>query len=137
MSLNNKTVDALAWICLQNRRVLCTRTRGKDVLYMPGGKREPGESDWEALSREIQEELRVGLVANTLAEVTVVEDWAHGYSSQTQVRMKCFQASYVGELTPSAEIEEIAWLRYGDVERCAPAAQRVLECLHARQLIDP
>ncbi|WP_153009711.1 NUDIX domain-containing protein [Mastigocoleus testarum] len=50
-------IDALVWICIKDRQVLCTRTHGKDVFYMPGGKREDGESDWDGLFREIQEEV--------------------------------------------------------------------------------
>lgn len=50
-------IDALVWICIKDRQVLCTKTRGKDVFYMPGGKREDGESDWDGLFREIQEEV--------------------------------------------------------------------------------
>ncbi|WP_308287346.1 NUDIX domain-containing protein [Actinomadura parmotrematis] len=41
-------------------RVLSTRSRGKDVWYLPGGKREAGESDERTLLREIAEELAVG-----------------------------------------------------------------------------
>ncbi len=88
------TIDALAWICLRDRQVLGARTKGRDVFYIPGGKREKGESDRKALYREIQEELSVGLIDATLAEVTVVQEVAHGYSETTQVNMKCFQADY-------------------------------------------
>ena len=102
---------------------------------MPGGKREAGESDWAALSREVQEELSVTLVQATLIETLTIVESAHGYSKSTQVRMKCFQADYVGELNPAAEIEAITWLSYTDRARCAPAAQRVLEYLHTCQLI--
>ena len=45
-------VDALAWVCVRDGRVLKVRSRGKDVFYLPGGKREPGESDAAALVRE-------------------------------------------------------------------------------------
>ncbi|MGF1521706.1 MAG: NUDIX domain-containing protein [Leptolyngbyaceae cyanobacterium] len=132
----SEVIEAIAWICLQNRQVLCTRTRGKDVFYMPGGKLEPGESAWQALRREIREELSVDLVADTLTESIVVEAWAHGYSKQTRVRMKCFQADYRGEITPNSEIEEIAWFSLQDRKQCAPAAQKVLEYLNKHQLIN-
>ena len=102
---------------------------------MPGGKREAGESDWAALSREVQEELSVTLVQPTLTETLTIVESAHGYSPSTQVRMKCFQADYVGELNPAAEIEAITWLSHIDWNQCAPAAQRVLEYLYAQQLI--
>ena len=129
-------IDALVWICIKNRQVLCTRTHSKDIFYMPGGKREDGESDWDGLFREIQEELNVALIRQTLTEVTVAQELAHGYSEPTQVRMKCFQADYIGEITPSSEIEEIAWLNYKDLKKCTAAGGKVLEYLRDRNLID-
>lgn len=129
---NTAIVDVVAWICIRDRRVLCARTAGKDVFYLPGGKREPGESDWEALHREVQEELNVSLIAETFTEVMAVQEVAHGYTEPTQVTMRCFQADYRGEIMANSEIEEIAWLRYRDLDQCAPATQRVLEYLYQR-----
>ncbi|HET6311147.1 MAG TPA: NUDIX domain-containing protein [Candidatus Nitrosotalea sp.] len=40
---------------MENRRLLTVRTSGKDAFYLPGGKREPGESDLDALLREVRE----------------------------------------------------------------------------------
>ena len=45
------TVDALGWVRIENRRLLGVRTSGKNSFYLPGGKREPGESDLDALPR--------------------------------------------------------------------------------------
>lgn len=42
-------IDKLAWIHLVDGRVLSTRSYGKDVYYIPGGKRETGETDDQAL----------------------------------------------------------------------------------------
>lgn len=67
--MNSTIVDVVAWICIRDRQVLCARTTGKDAFYFPGGKREKGESDWEALRREVQEELNVSLNAETLETV--------------------------------------------------------------------
>ena len=50
-------IDKIAWIELADGKILSTRSRGKDVYYLPGGKREPGESDIDALVRELREEL--------------------------------------------------------------------------------
>ncbi|HEY9644485.1 MAG TPA: alpha/beta fold hydrolase [Coleofasciculaceae cyanobacterium] len=129
-------VDVVAWICIRDRQVLCARTTGKDVFYLPGGKRETDESDWEALRREIQEELNVSLIAETFTEVMVVHEVAHGYTEPTQVTMRCFQAEYIGEIIANSEVEAIAWLRYRDLDQCAPATQRVLEYLYQQQWID-
>lgn len=129
-------LDVLAWICLQDKRILCARTRGNDVFYLPGGKRELGESDWAGLAREVKEEMSVTLVEGTLKEVLTVEEEAHGFAEPTWVKMKCFKAEYQGALMPSAEIEVIAWLKMENLQQCAPATQRVLEHLANHQLID-
>ena len=128
-------VDVIAWVCLQERRVLAVRARGKDAFYLPGGKRRSGESDAEALAREIREELRVELFRDTMEFVTVVEGPAHGYPDGTIVRMSCYSARYAGKLECDSEIAEIAWLTFDDRHRCAPAAQRVIEILSARGLM--
>lgn len=65
-AVTSTVVDVIAWICIRDRRVLCAQTTGKDVFYFPGGKREQGESDWETLCREVQEELNVNLIAENL-----------------------------------------------------------------------
>jgi len=58
-------VDKLAFIELKNKKVLETLSRGKDIWYIPGGKRDEGESDQQALIREIKEELLVDLIPET------------------------------------------------------------------------
>jgi hypothetical protein len=125
-------IDALAWVCVQGGRILGVRSRHKDVFYIPGGKRNSSESDYVALAREIQEELSVRLLPETLTLVTVVNAPAHGYSAGTTVRMICYCADHIGDLRPDSEIEEVAWLSSTDRGRCAPAAQRVLDAIHAR-----
>jgi 8-oxo-dGTP pyrophosphatase MutT (NUDIX family) len=134
--MNSTLIDVVAWICIRDRQVLCARTRGNDVFYLPGGKREKGESDWEALRREVQEELNVNLIAETFTKLMVVQEVAHGYTKPTQVTMRCFGADYRGEIIANSEIEAIAWLRYTDLDQCAPATQRVLKYLYQQQWID-
>jgi uncharacterized protein (TIGR00730 family) len=128
-------VDVLTWICVRASRVLAVRSHGRDVFYLPGGKRRPGESDLEALMREIREELGVEILRDKMEFMTVVEAPAHGYPEGTLVRMTCYSAEYAGELACDSEIDEIDWLTYADRNRCAPAAQRVIEFLAGRGLI--
>lgn len=129
-------VDVIAWICIEEKRLLCARSHGKDVFYLPGGKREPGETDWDGLQREVAEEVSVTLIKETFKSVITIEEIAHGYAQPTEVIMKCFQANYTGMLIPTSEIEQLAWLQYADRGQCAPATQRVIEHLQAQQLID-
>ena len=98
-------IDKLAWIEIQNRKVLVARSRGKDRFYIPGGKREVGESDVEALRREIQEELHVELLEESLEYVGLFSAQAHGHPEGVLVQMRCYTGQYSGNLTPDSEIE--------------------------------
>jgi len=37
-------IDKLAWIEINNKQILSTKSVGKHKYYIPGGKREPGET---------------------------------------------------------------------------------------------
>ena len=52
-----KEVDKIAFIEIKNGRILSTKSKGKSKYYIPGGKRELGETDEQTLVREIIEEL--------------------------------------------------------------------------------
>lgn len=123
-------IDKVAWIRLENGAILSSRSRGKDVYYIPGGKREPGENDLETLIREIREELSVAIVADSAEHLGTFQAQAHGHPDGTTVRMTCYTADYRGALQPDNEIEEIAWLTYGDRDRVSPVDQRVFDHLH-------
>lgn len=58
-------IDKIAWLYLLDGRILGARSKGKDMYYLPGGKREPGESDLETLKREVKEELSVQILPGT------------------------------------------------------------------------
>lgn len=66
-----KLIDKLAWIEIKDNRILLTKSYGKDEYYIPGGKREPGETDEQALTREIYEELGVTIDKNTLKLIEI------------------------------------------------------------------
>ena len=65
-------IDKIAWIRLEHGKVLSTRSRGKEVyyIYIPGGKREPGETDVQALVREIREEPDVAITPESAARAS-------------------------------------------------------------------
>jgi 8-oxo-dGTP pyrophosphatase MutT (NUDIX family) len=50
----------------------CPERKGADLpqswqgIYIPGGKRELGENDLDTLSREVKEELAVGIMIDRL-----------------------------------------------------------------------
>ncbi len=105
--------------------MLCVRSHGKDKFFIPGGKFELGESDQQALKREIKEELSIDLDESSIEFATVVKDVAYGLEN-TQVEMHCYRAEYSGDLTPCAEIAELDWVTLDDLDKCAPAAQQAV-----------
>ena len=123
-------IDKIAWIHLDGGRILGTRSRGKDVYYLPGGKREPGETDVDTLVREIDEELAVAIVPATAAHLGTFRAQAHGHAEGVTVQMTCYTAEHRGEPTPSSEIAEVAWLTYADRPRVAPVDQIIFDHLH-------
>jgi 8-oxo-dGTP diphosphatase len=129
-------IDKLAWLHVVDRRLLVVRSRGRRACYLPGGKREPGESDAQALQREIREELTVELQEGTLQQVGVFRAQADGQPDGVEVVLTCYRAEYRGRLAPAAEIESVLWLRHGDRGLCSPAGQRVLDWAKQRDLID-
>ncbi|MDP2967467.1 MAG: NUDIX domain-containing protein, partial [bacterium] len=59
-------IDKLGWIYIKDKKILVTRSKKENVYYIPGGKREKGETDKEALFRECKEELNIELIPETL-----------------------------------------------------------------------
>ena len=129
-------IDVLAWIRVSGRRLLTVRTDGKEYFYLPGGKREPGESDPVALAREIQEELSVSIDASTLRLFDVVTDVSDDFAGGRRVRMTCYHADFAGELAVGGEIAELAWVGTADTDRCAPATRQVIRTLANQGLVD-
>ncbi len=123
-------IDKIAWIRLQDGAILSSRSRGKDIYYLPGGKREPGESDIDTLVREIHEELSVAIVADSIEHVGTFHAQAHGHPEGTMVRMTCYTADYQGVLRPDNEIEEIVWLTHADRHRVSPVDQIIFDHLY-------
>ncbi|MET8277631.1 NUDIX domain-containing protein [Micromonospora sp. NPDC005174] len=130
-----REIDKVAWLLIEDGRVLSTRSQGKDVWYLPGGKREPGESDLETLRREIAEELSVEVDVRGATHLGTFTAQAHGHAAGVAVRMSCYRAGYRGGLRPASEIAEMAWLGYADRHRTSPVDQLIFDHLLAVDLL--
>ncbi len=129
---SGQIIEAVSWVCLEEGRILCSRTKGKTHYYIPGGKREEGESETQALIREIQEEMGVQLRPESIVPLGVFEAQADGYPPGIQVRLSCYLSGYDGTLKPVSEIEELVWLSYRDRDLVAPVDQLVFDFLRQR-----
>ena len=131
-----KIIDKLAWIEIKSKSILSTRSYGKDKYYIPGGKRENGETDEQALCREIKEELSVDIKIDTIQFVGVFQAQAHGHPAGTIVQMTCYMADFTGQLKADSEIEEIKWLNYSDKEIIAEVDKLIFDYLKENGLLD-
>ncbi|ATC24276.1 NUDIX domain-containing protein [Caulobacter vibrioides] len=102
-------------------RLLLVRKRGTAIFMKPGGKRDAGEDDLATLARELREELGCELVsAELLGHFSAPAANEAGFTVQSAT----YLAEVTGEISPRAEIEELAW-----VDPAAPGDRRLAPLL--------
>jgi 8-oxo-dGTP pyrophosphatase MutT (NUDIX family) len=88
------------------RILLCRKNRGKQLLILPGGKFEPGETAMDCLTREIREELGDVSVRGAVHIGTYEHAAAdHGKT----VRIELYRGELAGEPAACSEIAELVW----------------------------
>jgi 8-oxo-dGTP diphosphatase len=90
-------------------RVLLVRKRGTAAFMQPGGKRDAGEDDVAALSREIVEELGCRVRDNS-AQALGVFDCQAANEPGFKVRAAVYAVDVEGAVTPQAEIDQMVWV---------------------------
>ena len=131
-----REIDKIALIELKNGKVLVSRSKGKSVFYIPGGKRDEGETDEEALIRETVEELNVEIIPSTIKYIETFRAQADGKADGVLVRMTCYSADYNGKLMASSEIEEIQWFNYKEIARVSAVDKKIFDYLRNKKEID-
>ncbi|HVO97361.1 MAG TPA: NUDIX domain-containing protein [Bryobacteraceae bacterium] len=114
-------IDKVGLLTIRDGKVLlCRKRRGTQLLILPGGKREAGESSLECLARELHEELgEVQAVAPALVGVYTHE--AAGEFGK-KVRIELYRAELAGDARAQSEIGELVWFGAdGDWATLAPS----------------
>ena len=123
-----KTIQVVAAIIIKDQQVFATQ-RGygewKGMWEFPGGKMEPGETEEQAIVREIREELEVEIAVER--KVCTVE---YDYP-QFHLRMHCFWCSIAQGVPQLKEHQSARWLAKEEWESVEwlPADVEVLEQL--------
>ena len=131
-----ETIDKVALAPIIDRKVLFVRSRGQDLFYTLGGKREGKESDFEAARREVGQEVGVEIDAKTFKYFATFTSQAHGKPDGVMVRLTCYLVSLIGTPQPASEIEELAWFTSRDEARTTETGRSVLAWLKENDLID-
>ncbi len=130
-----KEIDKLAWLYIKDGKLLTARSMNKELFYLPGGKREEGESDEQALIREIKEEISVNIIPSSIKYAGTFSAQADGKSDNVIVKLTCYFADFQGELTPDAEIEEIKFVGFREQSLCSVASIVVMDWLKEKNVI--
>jgi 8-oxo-dGTP diphosphatase len=103
-------------IIIRDKKLLLLRGKSgfyKDFYFTPGGGIEEGESDEEALKRELNEELQIVPMEIEENMKYVAKAWNGGGQ-----RVNCYLVkSYKGDLKISGEIGDIYWYSREDFEQ--------------------
>lgn len=110
-----QSIRKAAAVIIQNHQLLVTRTKGHDIFIAPGGKMKVGESSFDCLRRELQEELQITIQESDTNFLATFSATAALNPSQIVIMENYLIKQYQGRLIPSAEIAEIRWITSADL----------------------
>jgi 8-oxo-dGTP diphosphatase len=113
--VTNATIRVVAAVIEQNGRYLVTQRRPTAVLPLlwefPGGKVEAGESDLEALAREVRH--RVGVEIKPGAQISSV---SHTYEHYT-VELHLYDCRLLRGEPSAVNVHQFRWVESADFDR--------------------
>lgn len=109
-------VSVVAALMFRDRRLLvCQRRAGGSFPLkweFPGGKVEKGESDIEALRRELREELAVDV-----RQAELYCQYEHSYPSGPTVSLRFYDVSEFDGEPQNLIFQQMSWAAIGELER--------------------
>ena len=132
-------IDKVGLLTVRDGKILlCRKKHTTSLLILPGGRREPGESSMDCLTRELREELGDVTLSNAQL-IGVYSDRAAGSDAAQPktVRIELYGGELTGEPVASSEIRELVWFgELDDRSQLAPSiARKILPDLLARGIL--
>ncbi len=137
--MKTSLIYSVALIHIKNRKLLQVLVYHKNAYYMPGGKKEKGEDDIQAIVREVKEELSVDLIPLSIKYYGVFEAQAYGKPQGVYVQMTCYTGDFKGEPKEGNEIKKVDYFNYKEyyaMPETAPVVRLVYDELKKKNLLD-
>lgn len=133
-------IHKAAGLIIRDRKVLVSRSKGKETFVQPGGKIEAGETPEQALVRELKEEQGAEVSEDDLEYVGTFHAIAAGHEAeQIPITLHAYIVAYDGPLEADNEIEEDRWIASedaGNLNLGSIMEHDILPLLKIRGLID-
>ena len=104
-------------------QILLVQVRHREKYYFPGGKIDEGETQLQALKRELKEELKLELSEEELSYIGTVVGKAYPQENML-TELNGYRATvpiYWDNIHTDNEITDIKWFDKNDSEHIAPA----------------
>lgn len=134
-----KSLKTVGLLSVRQRKLLLAYSRNKQCFYLPGGKVDAGESETQALCREIAEELNVSMTEEELVYYTHISAPAFGERDGIIMEQDCYWLHRDIVPEPAAEIGEVRFFSVADYsgqEAQAPGVIAILNKLQQEGFID-
>lgn len=121
-------VAAIIWRAAGRQLLIAQRQKGKhlqDYWEFPGGKLESGETPWQALQRELEEEIRI-----QPAQGRPYMQVYYRYPDRNILLDSWVIEDYRGEIAPG-ERQLLRWIEVGQIDdyRYPPADMPIIEAI--------
>lgn len=118
-------IKKVALAVFKEKKMLQVRSENHPLVFFTlGGKLEAGESEMEALKREVMEEISCEIEESSVKFLYEFEDVAHGGG---MVAIRVFEGKLIGTPKASSEIAEIGWFdSNSDKKNISVIAQRTI-----------
>lgn len=99
-------------VVVEDNKLLLGYSRNKKAWYLLGGKVDPGENSFQALLREIKEEINLSLAPESLTFYCHISAPAYGEKTNIIMEQDCFFYELKEKIQASSEIEDVRFFDF-------------------------